>query len=65
MGKKYIIQATVTRGNVSVQLPTFFLDVNIHGITSPEWAKVVGEHLCYLINPDCIPHVFAMEEMDD
>lgn len=48
----YIIQATVTKkrptGNTTTQIPTFFLDANIQGITSSEHAAQIAHGI---INP--------------
>ncbi len=59
--KTYCIQATVTRDNVTRQLPTFYLDGNVQGIVSEDHAREIASAMFRSINPDAEFHIIAVE----
>ena len=65
MVKFYQITATVSRKEkdyrVSVQVPTFYLNANVQGITNEKHAATIARDMLMAVNPDAIVSAFALE----
>lgn len=67
MIKFYQISASVTRKDetgkwtIIVQVPTFYLNANVQGITNEKHAATIAREMLLAVNPAAIVSTFAME----